>query len=143
MRIHSLRDTNCCGWFWGVPHALGEALNFAARRAAGHCGYGTISSPDFFGWIGSHVARLALSPSDRAFGVRDHFRALSISCDPAPAPTGAPIYAAHRCGDARGDPHHSAARQPEGGARLRPVSWRMDRGTTQADARGGAVHARH
>src|SRR4051794_33556791 len=108
-----------------MPHHLGEALNFAARRAAGHCGYGTISSPNFLGWTGRHVACVALSPPDRAFGDRDHFRTLGVSGDPAPAPAGTPLYATHRRGDARGDPDHSAARQPEGGTRLRPVSWRM------------------
>src|SRR5262245_32348137 len=109
-----------------MPHPLGEALNFAVRRAAGHCGYGRISSPDFFGWIGNHVACVALSPSDRAFGDRDHFRSLDLPCDPAPAPAGAPLYAAHRYGDTRGDSHHSAAREPERGARLRPVARRVD-----------------
>src|SRR5439155_1349889 len=54
----------------------------------------------------------------------------------------APLHAAHRWGVARCGAHHSAARQPQGRARVRATARWLDRGAAQAAAGCGAVRAR-
>ena len=63
------------------------------------------------GWMYDHVvARAALSSSDRTVGTADHLRQIGVPGALAPAPAGAPLYAAHRRAVARGRSHHAAAR---------------------------------
>ena len=57
----------------------------------------------------------------------------------APASPGAPLYVAHPGGDPRGRAHDAAARQPQGGARLRRAARRLDRGAARPAAGRGAV----
>ena len=56
---------------------------------------------------------------------------------------GAPLHAAHPCRHPRGGAHHAAARQPEGGARLRRKARRLDRGAARPPAAAGALRPRH
>src|SRR5215475_454355 len=119
---------------------LGEEPLFVTRRAAPSCQYGSILAGVARGWI--HVAaRAALSPSERARGRSGRLRQSDLPRTPAPSSPGPTLYAAHRRRLARGGSHHAAARQPQGGERVRAEARRLDRGAAQALAGGGAVRA--
>src|SRR5262245_33981276 len=85
--------------------------------------------------------RPALPSADRTADDQHRLRSSDLSRSRAPAPTGAPLYAPHSGGDARGDPDHAAARQPERGARLRREARRLDRGAARAASGSRALRA--
>ena len=113
------------------------------RRAASVDGYGTIRLGDLPRNPSHAAACPALSTSDRAEGDRSRLRPIDLSRAPASTSAGAPLHVAHPGGDARGRADDAAARQREGGARVRREARRLDRGAARAPAEGGAVRARH
>ena len=88
------------------------------------------------------AARAALPPAERTLGDQHCLRSGNVSGARAPAPAGAPLHAAHPFGDPRRGAHHAAARQPQGGARLRAEARRLDRGAAWALAGGAGLRAR-
>src|SRR5579863_3941503 len=111
-----------------VSKALYDPLDMALSAVLGwFVGFG----------IASYVApRVALSSAKRASRHRSHFRPMHLSRAHAAAPSGAPLHVTDCCSDPRSDPHHSAARDREGGARVCAKTRRLDRGAFGAPAGG-------
>src|SRR5438034_4596063 len=85
------------------------------------------------------AARAPVPPAARFAADRDCVRRRDPSGPAAPPRPGAALYLA----GAGRDPHrrvdHAAARQREGGARLRGAQWRLDRGAPEAVAASHSV----
>src|SRR5262249_13059403 len=125
---------------WRRAPDVGEEPLFVAVHAAPTCRYGSISPGVVAGWICVHVAsRIVISTSERTLARSGRFRQIDLSRAPAATPPSAPLHVAHRRRVARGRSHHAAARQREGGERVRAEARRLDRGAAQAFAEGGAV----
>src|SRR4029077_969557 len=140
-RFKFLTPPSYCGRPLQPAPPLGEEPLFVAHRAAPSCSYGSISAGVARGW-NDVAARAALSPSERTRGFSGGFRQSDLSRAPAPSSPGATLYVAHRRRRPRGGSHHAAARQPQGGERVRAEARRLDRGAAQTLAGGGAVRAR-
>src|SRR6476659_8105090 len=85
------------------------------------------------------VARTPVPPASRPAADGDRVQRRDLPRPAAPAPAGTALYAACAGGEPHGRAHDAAARQREGGARLRGAQWRLDRGAIEALAAGHSV----